>query len=250
MKYETNNRSEPRAARLADVEPWASVIGGSALALFGVTRKSLTGAALAAFGGYLVYHGATGSERGLQRVHVQKSFTIYKPPEELYRFWRNFANLPRFMSHLESVEVTGDRYSRWTARTPLGGRVSWNAELTDERENEYLVWRSLPGSDLQVDGSVEFRRAPGDRGTEVRAAISYTPPAGKVGHVLAGFFGESPEQQIREDLRHFKQLMEAGEIPTTAGQPHGRRSMMVSAVQRAYRDPQRWRYQPAASRTA
>jgi uncharacterized membrane protein len=250
MNYESNNRLERRSGRLAEVEPWASVIGGSALALFGVTRKSLSGAALAAVGGYLVYHGATASERGLQQVHVEKAFTINKPAAELYSFWRNFANLPRFMSHLESVEVTGDRYSQWKARAPLGGTVAWHAEITDERENEYLVWRSLPGSDLEVNGSVEFRPAPGDRGTEVRAAISYTPPAGKLGHVVAGFFGESPEQQIREDLRHFKQLMEAGEIPTTEGQPHGRRSLMVSAVQRAYRDPQQGRYRPGMPRTA
>lgn len=216
--------------RLASVEPWASVIGGSALAIYGVSRKSLTGAALAAVGGLLVYHGASERHQPTS-VHVERSMTILKPINEIYRFWRNFENLPRFMSHLESVKSSGDRWSEWTARGPLGARVSWHAEITDERENQYIVWRSLPGSDIENVGSVQFREAPGDRGTEVIVALQYNPPAGKLGNVLAHMFGRAPQQQVREDLRHFKQLMEAGEIPTTEGQSHGRRSAIGKAAE-------------------
>lgn len=220
-----------RQGRLASVEPWASVIGGSALAIYGVTRKSLPGAALAAVGGLLVYHGAT-EKRNPSRIRVERTLTVLKPVNEVYRFWRNFENLPRFMSHLESVKSTGDRWSQWTARAPLGAKVSWHAEITDERENQYIVWRSLPGSDVENTGSVQFREAPGDRGTEVTVALEYNPPAGRVGHALAHLFGESPTQQVREDLRHFKQLIETGEIPTTQGQSHGRRSAIGKAAER------------------
>jgi uncharacterized membrane protein len=232
-----------RAGRLAGVEPWASIIGGGALATYGITRKSAPGAALAAVGGYLIYHGAT-TRRGWHPVHVEVSYTISKPAEELYRFWRNFANLPRFMSHLQSVTVSGDGHSRWTVRDPLGGTVSWNAEITAERENQFLLWRSLPGSDLEASGSIEFRQLPADRGTEVRTALTYAPPAGAAGQAAATLLRRAPEQQIREDLRHFKQLMEAGEIPTTEGQPHGRRSALVKGIQRVYSEPQPWRRLP------
>ncbi len=214
-----------RHGRLASVEPWASVIGGSALAVYGVTRKSLGGAALAAVGGLLVYHGAT-EKQNPTRIRVERTMTVLKPVNEVYRFWRNFENLPRFMSHLKSVKTTGDRWSEWTARGPLGAKISWHAEITDERENQYIVWRSLPGSDVENTGSVQFREAPGNRGTEVTVALEYNPPAGKAGHAIATVFGESPTQQVREDLRHFKQLIEAGEIATTQGQPHGRRSVL------------------------
>jgi len=220
-----------RRGRLSKAEPWASVIGGSALAIYGVTRKSLSGAALAAVGGLLVYHGATETSEP-SRVRVERTMTIFKPINEVYRFWRNFENLPRFLSHLEKVRVSGERFSEWTARGPLGSKVSWHAEITDERENQYIVWRSLAGSDIENVGSVHFRQAPGDRGTEVTVSLQYEPPMGKVGNTLAYMFGRAPEQQVREDLRHFKELMECGEIPTTEGQPHGRRSVIGKASER------------------
>lgn len=214
-----------RRGRLATVEPWASVIAGSALAIYGVSRKSYAGSALAAVGGLLIYHGAT-AERRQSAIHVERILTVFKPIDEVYRFWRNFENLPRFMSHLKSVKSSGERFSEWTARAPLGTSVSWHAEITDERENQYIVWRSLPGSDIENVGSVQFRQAPGDRGTEITVSLQYNPPAGKLGNAFAYIFGRAPDQQIREDLRHFKQLMECGEIPTTEGQPHGRRSII------------------------
>jgi uncharacterized membrane protein len=218
-------------------ETWGSLLGGSALAAFGVSRRSWPGVALAAAGGFLVYHGAS-VRRGLHPIDVRASFTINKPVEEVWRFWRDFSNLPRFMTHLESVQPTSTRYSHWTARAPMGRQISWHAEIIEERENEYLVWRSLPGSEVHNAGSVEFRRAPGNRGTEIHVSLQYRPPAGRIGAALASLFGESAQQQVREDLRHLKQLLEAGEIPTTEGQPHGRRSAMVKAAHRVWREPE------------
>jgi uncharacterized membrane protein len=218
------------------VAPWAELIGGSALALFGITRRNLRGTAMALAGGYLAYRGAT-AERAPASIHVQRTITILRPPEEVFRFWRNLENLPRFMTHLESVRITGNRWSEWRARGPMNRSFSWHAEITDERENEYIVWRSLPGSEVENLGSVQFRRAPADRGTEITVSLQYRPPAGRLGVNFAKLFGEDPEWQIREDLRHFKQLLETGEIPTLEGQPHGRRSALVAAAHRAYAEP-------------
>lgn len=143
---------------------------------------------------------------------AEKTITINRSPEELYKFWRNFENLPRFMSHLESVQVTGDKRSHWKAKAPLGTTVEWDAEITEDRPNELIAWRSLEGADVDNSGSVRFDRAPGGRGTEVRVEIEYTPPAGALGAGIAKLFGEAPEQQIKGDLYRFKQVMETGEV--------------------------------------
>jgi uncharacterized membrane protein len=145
-------------------------------------------------------------------VHVRKSITVNRPPEEVYAFWRDFQNLPRFMSHLESVEVLDDRRSRWTARAPAGRTVSWEAETTDDQPNERIAWRSLPDAGVTNSGSVRFARAPGRRGTEVVVDLRYEPPAGTLGAVVAKLFGEEPSQQINGDLRRLKQVMETGEV--------------------------------------
>jgi uncharacterized membrane protein len=156
-----------------------------------------------------------------ESIHVTKSLQINRPAEELYRFWRDFKNLPRVMEHLESVEVTDDRRSRWTARGPAGKAVEWEAEITEDRPNERIAWRSIEGSTVEHSGSVQFTAAPG-RGTFVRVELKYNPPAGLLGAAVAKLFGEEPALQIAEDLRRFKQTMEAGEILTTEGQPAGR----------------------------
>jgi uncharacterized membrane protein len=135
----------------------------------------------------------------------------------LYQFWRNLENLPKFMSHLQSVRNLGNLRSHWVARGPLGVGVSWDAEIITERENELIGWRSLPGSAVDNAGSVHFRRGPGGRGTEVKVTLKYDPPAGKVGAAVARLFGSAPEQEIQDDLRRLKQLMETGEVPTTQG---------------------------------
>ncbi len=227
-------------SRLATVERWASLIGGGALTAWGIKRvvdhRTPGSIGMTAVGGLLLANGFLPRER--QRgVHLETSFTINKPAEELYRFWRNFENLPRFMNHLESVKTTGARTSRWTARAPAGASFSWDAEITDERENQWIAWRSLPGSQVDHSGSVRFRQAPGNRGTEVTVAINVEPLGGPVANYLAYVLGPVPERQIREEIRHFKQLTECGEIPTTDGQPSGRRSTVISIIQKAARQP-------------
>jgi uncharacterized membrane protein len=217
------------------IERWGSAISGAALAAYGLKRRSLGGAALALLGGGLMYRGMTGYCRiyqGLgistaadggtpQIIEVEKAITINRSPEELYRFWHNFENLPRFMRHLKSVQRTGYGRSHWVAWAPLGTTVEWDAELTEERDNEVIAWRSLAGVRVPNQGSVRFQRAPGARGTEVRVKLAYQPAMGKLGASVAKLFGEEPEQQLDEDLRRLKQLMEAGEIPTIEGQPSG-----------------------------
>jgi uncharacterized membrane protein len=222
-----------------------SVVAGGALALLGLSRRSLPGLALAALGGAIVYRGVSGhchvyealgidthndddgappepSEYFEHGIHVEHAITIDKPRHELFAFWRNFENLPRFMRHLESVKVIDEKRSHWVARGPAGMCVEWDAEIINEEPNELIAWRSLGGADVDSAGSVRFLRAPDDRGTQLRVVLDYIPPAGRVGKVIAELFGEEPKQQISADLRRFKQLMECGEVPTIEGQPRGR----------------------------
>ena len=151
-----------------------------------------------------------GSEDGI--IRTKRSVTIGRPVEEVYAFWRNFENLPQFMRHLESVRVTGPRTSHWKAKAPAGATVEWDAELVDDRENELISWRSVEGSDIYNAGSVRFSKAPKDLGTEVRVEMEYDPPFGKLGSKVAMLWREEPGQQVQDDLRHFKQVMEIGEI--------------------------------------
>ena len=155
-------------------------------------------------------------------VRVEETVSILRPREELYTFWRNFENLPRFMRHLESVRNLDGNRSHWVARDPLCVRVEWDAEVTADRPNELIAWRSLPGSAVYTEGSVSFLPAPANRGAWVKLVMRYDPPGGKLGDLIARLFGQSAEQEAREDLRRFKRFMETGEIPTTKGQPSGR----------------------------
>jgi uncharacterized membrane protein len=148
---------------------------------------------------------------------VRKSLIIDRTPEELYQFWRNFENLPNFMRHLESVRVTGEGRSHWVAKAPAGSSVEWDAEITEDRPNELIAWRSLEGADVDNSGSVHFVRAPGNRGTIVRVEINYNPPGGAIGAAIAKLFGEEPGQQAQESLRNLKQVMETGELVLSEG---------------------------------
>ncbi len=157
-------------------------------------------------------------------MNIDRAITVLRPRAEVYQFWRDFENFPRFMQHLELVQVSGvDRkMSHWVSKGPLDTRVEWSAEITDEREGERIAWRSLPGSQIENSGSVIFQDAPGDRGTEVLVTLEYGPPGGKPGALVARLLGEEPEKQIHDDLRRFKQIMEVGEISTVLGQTSGR----------------------------
>ena len=235
------------AVNVGTIERVASVAGGAALALYGAKRKDLGGALLALLGAALVQRGATGhcamyeglgldtsSEGGValvqqhgpnavldasKAVRVERTVTIAMEPDELYRFWRNFENLPRIMEHLESVTVLDSTRSRWKAKAPAGASVEWEAVIHNEIPNELIAWKSVDEATVPNAGSVHFTAAPGGRGTEVKVVLEYQPPAGKLGQIVARLFGEAPEQQVREDLRRFKSMMESGEVPTTEGQP-------------------------------
>ncbi len=225
------------AVNVGQAERLASIAGGGLLALYGLSRESFAGLGLAVAGAALVYRGMTGhcplyeslgvstaapwspvsSVTAGRGMRVEQSVTINRPAEELYRFWSDFANLPRFMNNLVSVECSGQR-SHWVARGPAGTTVEWDAEIVNERPNDMIAWRSLAGSTVDNAGSVHFTPAPSGRGTIVHVEMKYNPPAGKLGAAVAWLFGEEPNQQVREDLLRFKQLMEAGEIASTQGQ--------------------------------
>jgi uncharacterized membrane protein len=220
------------------LERWLSVLGGAAL-LRRAGRNRKLGSAL--LGADLIRRGVSGhcylyqflgvsstsrknhqaSIPYRQGIRVDEAITIDKTPQELYQFWRQLDTLPYFMEHLESVTLIDATRSHWIAKGPAGKHVEWDAEIIGDIPNEMIGWRSLPGSQIDTAGSVHFTPAPGGRGTEVTVALQYHPPGGIFSALFAKVFGEEPELQVREDLRHLKQLLEAGEIPTTQGQPEG-----------------------------
>jgi uncharacterized membrane protein len=222
-----------------DWERVASVAAGAALLYIASRERRVstlagsTGAGLIARGltGYCPVNAAFGrdTDRGNTKIalggdrgiHVYETITIARPPGDLFRFWRDFTNLPRFMSHLEDVEVLTPTRSRWTAKAPAGMRVRWEAEVINEIDGELIGWQSTENADVASAGSVRFNPAP-HGGTEIIVHLQYEPPAGRLGGWVASVFGEEPSQQIREDLRRLKALVETGEIPHTDRQPSGR----------------------------
>jgi uncharacterized membrane protein len=159
-------------------------------------------------------------------VRLEKSVTINRSPDECYRFWHDFESFPRFMTHVESVQLTGENRMHWKVTGPAGTTVEWDAELIADEPGRYVAWRSLEGAQVDNAGTVRFEPAPGGRGTIVRVMMSYSPPGGAAGALVAKMFGEEPSQQIDDDLRRFKWLIETGEIPTTIGQPSGPRGVV------------------------
>jgi uncharacterized membrane protein len=229
-----------REINVGMTERKVSLMSGGGLILLGLSRKSLGGLGLAAIGAMMLKRGATGScplyhslgrssahdetkpqEYFEHGIHVESAVTINRPADELFSFWRDFANLPRFMRHLKSVEVLDERRSRWIAKAPVGMSVQWEATIINEKPNELIAWQSTGEAEVDNAGSVRFVPAPQGRGTEVRVVVDYVPPAGKLGSIIARMFGEEPHWQIKDDLRRFKNITEAGEIPTTQGQPKG-----------------------------
>jgi len=231
-------------------ERLASLAGGGILALAGLKRGGVGGALTALAGAALVQRGVTGhctvygtlglsssSEDTGRRlgapdrvptfdstVRVKTSVTIARPAEELYRFWRDFGNAPRFREHIDHVRVDSPTRSHWVMSGPGGRTWEWDSEVTLDREGNGFAWEALEGADLPNRGSVEFR--PDVRGEEtvVTYEVEFDPPGGAIGAAVANVFHEIPEQMVRADLRRFKALMESGEIPTTKGQPSCRGS--------------------------
>jgi uncharacterized membrane protein len=239
-KISRHGAAPQRPVNVGQTERIISLAGGGLLAACGLSRGNLGGLVLGAIGAGLVYRGWTGhcdvyQALGMnsaqlregtaipsgQGIKVEESVTIHRPAEELFRYWKQLDNLPRVMRHLVSVTPLGPRRSKWVAQG-LTGEVEWEADILEERENELISWKSTADSQVATAGSVRFRSAPGERGTEVQVVLSYNPPAGSAGHALAWLAGRDPARQIREDLQAFKRLMEAGTTPTTKGQTSGR----------------------------
>lgn len=235
----SSTQTETSAGRSHSFTPgqWGILAGAAALSLFGLTRRSRTGVAVAAAGGLLAYKGATAGSAA-KKHPVQASFAINCSPEAAYRFWRDLENLPRFMRHLQSVRATGDNRSEWRAEGPMGKPVRWTAETTEDVPNQRIAWRSLPGSEVDTTGSVEFHPGPAGRGTIVRAVVHYRSPGGSLGRGVAALAGKHPEFTVREDLRRFKAILETGEVPTTRGQSHGPRSVTARGERALLREPQ------------
>jgi uncharacterized membrane protein len=231
---ESKNPPSKSEGKISEAERWSSLLGGGALILMGLRQGSLRGVMTALTGGSLIYHGVTAQKSiketvseavgAAQGVKVEKSVSIFnKSPEELYQFWHDFENLPSFMKHLKSVTVIDEKRSHWVANAPANTTVAWDAEIVvDDPDKKLIGWSSTEDAQIDNSGFVRFQAAPAGRGTEVKVVLEYNPPGGVVGVAFAKLFGEEPEQQLGDDLRRFKQLMEAGEIATTEGQSSGR----------------------------
>jgi uncharacterized membrane protein len=233
-KPETVRKNDAGGVNVGSAERWASALAGGALAAYGVKRKDWPGAGMALAGAALVGRGVTGrcslsaaaGRNSAQSPHyhlkIESVYTIDCPPRDLYTFWRDPSNLPRVMTHVKSVTDLGGGRTHWVASAPAGRTVEWEAEIINDVPNQIIAWQSLEGSDIENAGSVRFQPAPGGRGTELQVTLEYNPPGGTAGALIAKMFGQEPNQQVDADLRRFKQLMEAGEAPTTEGQPTGK----------------------------
>jgi uncharacterized membrane protein len=238
--------SSIRVPNVNRVERCASVIGGGLLAFAGLRAGPRKGVPMLISGSALLFRGITGRSYLYQMlgmrtaspgqgrnisvpyelgVRASAAVTINKPRPEVFAFWREFTNLPRFMRHLKEVQLTQDGRSHWVAEGPAGMKVEWDAEVVREIENELIGWRSLSGSQLDSAGSVQFRDAPGGRGTEILVEMQYNPPAGAAGAIIAKLFGRDAASEMAEDLDRLKQQLEAAEIATTEGQPQGGKAL-------------------------
>jgi len=216
-------------ANVGDKDRLVSLIGGGALTLFGLSRRSVSGLALAAAGGALIYRGVTrrdpiyerlkistasktrapnSSVAHLASLRVERSITINKPAEEIYRFWREASNLARFQTNLESVSENGPNRQHWVAKGPGGKKLEWDAEIINDKPGELIAWRTLEGADVPSAGSVHFRST--GSATEVKVEMQYQPPAGVAGDLVAKITGDDPDKQTQQNLEELKRLMESG----------------------------------------
>lgn len=219
-------------------EQIGSLLAGGALVSYGVTRGKLLGAMATLAGGAMIARGLTGkcvvyralgidAERhdGLthpfnRTVHVRDSIAVNKPVEEVFAFWRDLSNLSRFMHDVEAVEQLDEKRSRWHACGPFDKPVVWEAEIVDEEPNALIRWRTVASeSDLEHEGMVHFERLPGGRGTLVRLDFRWSPPAGVIGAAAAKLLPQDPARRVHEDLRRFRQLIEAGELSCACMRP-------------------------------
>lgn len=185
-----------------------------------------TGTAIAAGAGVALWlRGRSDGDDGVEHpIHARAAITVRRDRSELYAFWRDVENFPRFMAHVADVRSTGPGRTHWSVRGPLHTSVGWNAQITDEVPGERIAWRSLDGAAIRTAGTVRFVDAPGDRGTEIHVELRYSAPGGTAGVLLARLLGEEPRIQLADDLRRLKQLVETGEIARSEGAPEGQLS--------------------------
>jgi uncharacterized membrane protein len=161
---------------------------------------------------------------GGRRMELTATTTVLKDAQELYAYWRDLENLPSFMSHVLEVRSVDEGRSHWRVEAPGGRTVEWDAEVVEDVPGDRLSWRSVGKTSVPNSGEVRFRPAPGDRGTEVYVRLEYDLPAGKLGELVARFAGQDPHQQVTDDLRRFKQVMETGEVVRSESTPEGTRT--------------------------
>ncbi len=225
---------------VGQTERWLSFVVGGALVAYALKRRDVPGGVAALTAAAMFARGSTGqcalyravgintanghgtgaiADRdsntrhklgGARGVLVEEEVVIDRPINEVYRFWRNFENLPRFLNHLESVAEREDGISHWVAKGPAGITAEWDARIINEIDNKIIAWQSLKGSTIATAGSVNFRST--DCGTQVRVRLQYNPPGGKLGAALAWMFGEEPTLQVKDDLHRLKTLLETGAI--------------------------------------
>jgi uncharacterized membrane protein len=229
------SRREEPGINVGDTERLGSVAVGTALLGLALIRgRSLTGMGLALLGGNLVYRGITGhcavyGAMGVDTApvargapEVSRSITIGKPAAELYRAWRDPETLAKVMSPFAELVATEGTRQHWRLAVPGLPHLAWNARIVEERDGSLLRWASTPASRIGNEGTVEFRPAPGDRGTEVRLHIRFDPPGGSLGRAAARALAMLPKMAVEKALRAFKSLIETGEIPTLAHNPAAR----------------------------
>lgn len=250
--YPPNRRGLPGQAvpqGLDTAQRW--VIGGSGAAVlwYGLRQEGVARWASILLGSALLYQGASGQNLidripGAEQIpvvrqlsstpnqlRVRKTLTVNRPAEELYQYWRNLENLPTFMHHVRSVRQIDDQRSHWVVNVLDNMEMEWEAQITVDRPNEMIAWETMPDADLQHKGYVKF--IPTARGTEVSVSMDYDPPGTMLEKLMGGAVRFIAAQQIKEEIRNFKRIMEAGEIPTTKGQPAARREAWQ---QRAHRE--------------
>lgn len=198
-----------------------ALLGGGALSVVGLMRRSPLGLALAVAGLALMAKGGGGRQlagmlrgRGGRHIEVEKSIHIDAAPDEVYDAWSNYDNFPRFMSNVSEVRDIGHRRSHWVVKGPGGSEYSWNAVMTEQSRPERMAWHSEPGSEIEQEGMVTFE--PHRGGTLVTVRMAYSPPGGAVGHGLARLLGSDPKRQMDEDLERMKAFIERGVTPYSA----------------------------------
>lgn len=206
---------------------WLSLAAGTVLSTKGIFRRWPGGLLLAIGGGYMVYRGWTGRCSAYRAmgilgfpqpiVNICQHVTVRRSPEEVYRFWRDFQNLPRFIKYLAEVTPAGDAAARWVVRLPGGFEMAWDTAVVEDRAGVQFVCESLPGQGMEARGEVQFIRAPGDRGTEVRVRLTYRPSGSLIGDTAVWALQGLASQQLKQDLRRFKRLIESQQTSEPLG---------------------------------